>query len=278
MKRWFLPAAARARGQSNDLNREILASNLFNCCKEVKNAHPVPSILRWIHIVYRHKNVWEYQWSNFIYNCMSTFLHYVHCKDALLDCSAPGGEKCESLTRVDEISLCWNYMMKTYSTWIWVRSRRCACLVTWFCCHLIAKPVKRSAHLHDLAHITNPIIFQFFRNLATIDVAILIKSSCFTSQFVPNLEAKSVVPELSTRDSEHCWWSLLCVVNWLNKMGRAMSRPDRTAVISIYLLQWYTCWIFMCSQKIMWSAGFRNVNTKVSSAGSLNPNIDSTFC
>ena len=34
---------------------------------------------------------------------MSTFLHYVHCKDALLDCSAPGGEMCESLTWVDEI-------------------------------------------------------------------------------------------------------------------------------------------------------------------------------
>ena len=34
---------------------------------------------------------------------MSTFLHYVHCKDALLDCSAPGGERCESLTWVDEI-------------------------------------------------------------------------------------------------------------------------------------------------------------------------------
>ena len=47
--------------------------------------------------------MWEYQWSNFIYNCMSTFLHYVHCKDALLDCSAPGGERCESLTWVDEI-------------------------------------------------------------------------------------------------------------------------------------------------------------------------------
>ena len=103
MKRWFLPAAARARGQSNDLNREILASNLFNCCKEVINAPPVPSISRCIHIVYRHKNVWEYQWSNFIYNCMSTFLYYVHCKDALLDCSTPGGERCESLTRVDEI-------------------------------------------------------------------------------------------------------------------------------------------------------------------------------
>ena len=103
MKRWFIPAAARARGQTNDLNREILASNLFNSYKEVINAPPVPSISRCIHIVYRNKNVWKYQWSNFIYNCMSTFLHYVHCKDALFDCSAPGGERCESLTWVDEI-------------------------------------------------------------------------------------------------------------------------------------------------------------------------------
>ena len=90
-------------GQSNDLNREIRASNLFNCRKEVTNAPPVPSISRCIHIIYRHKNAWEYQWSNFIYNCRSTFLHYVHCKDALLDCSALGGERCESLTWVDEI-------------------------------------------------------------------------------------------------------------------------------------------------------------------------------
>ena len=73
VKRWFIPAAARAKGQSNDLNREFLASNIFNCHKEVINAPPVPSISRCIHIVYRHQNVWEYQWSNFIYNCMSTF-------------------------------------------------------------------------------------------------------------------------------------------------------------------------------------------------------------
>ena len=103
VKRWFITAATRARGQPNDLNREILVSNIFNCHKEVINAPPVPSISRCFHIVYRHKNVWEYQWSNFIYNCMSTFLHYVHCTDALLDCSAPGGERCESLTWFDEI-------------------------------------------------------------------------------------------------------------------------------------------------------------------------------
>ena len=118
VKRWFLPAAARARGQSNDLNREILASNLFNCCKEVINAPPVPSISRCIHIVYRHKNVSEYQWSNFIYNCMSTFLHYVHCKDTLLDCSAPGGERCESLTRVDVIRL-----LRTHFTEILIKMK-----------------------------------------------------------------------------------------------------------------------------------------------------------
>ena len=103
VKRWFLPTAARARGQSNDLNREILASNLLNCHNEVINTHPVPSISRCIDTVYWHKNVWECQWSNFIYNCMSTFLHYVRYKDALLDCCAPGGERCESLTGVDEI-------------------------------------------------------------------------------------------------------------------------------------------------------------------------------
>ena len=55
VKRWFIPAAARARGQSNDLYRGILASNLFNCHNEVINAPPIPSISRCIHIVYRHK-------------------------------------------------------------------------------------------------------------------------------------------------------------------------------------------------------------------------------
>ena len=117
VKRWFIPAAARARGQSNDLNREILASNIFNCLKEVINTPPVPSISRCIYIVYRHKNVWEYQWSNFIYNCMSIFLHSFHCKDALLDCSAPGSERCESLTRVDEIMDIRNCIVGLFSYW-----------------------------------------------------------------------------------------------------------------------------------------------------------------
>ena len=106
--------SARMCRRKNDFNREILASNLFNCRKEVINAPPVPSISRCIHIVYRHKNVWEYQWLNFIHNCMSTFLHYVHCKDALLDCSAPGGERCESLTWVDEIILFQTHIKDRY--------------------------------------------------------------------------------------------------------------------------------------------------------------------
>ena len=109
--------------EGNPMTYEILASNLFNCCKEAINAPPVPSISRCIHIVYQHKNVWEYQWSNFIYNCMSTFLHYVHCKDALLDCSAPGGERCESLTWVDEISSIGRAKHRCTGGWLILRCK-----------------------------------------------------------------------------------------------------------------------------------------------------------
>ena len=42
VKRWFLPAATRARGQSNDLNREILASNLFLLSQRSHKRSPSP--------------------------------------------------------------------------------------------------------------------------------------------------------------------------------------------------------------------------------------------
>ena len=42
--------------------------------------------------------------------------------------------------------------------WPWCKSR-CACLVTWFCYHLITKPGNKTAppYLHDLTHIQMPI-------------------------------------------------------------------------------------------------------------------------
>ena len=50
------------------------------------------------------------------------------------------------------ISLLMNDEKCKYLTW--VRSQRCACLVTWFCYHLIAKPGNiRQPHLRDLTHI-----------------------------------------------------------------------------------------------------------------------------
>ena len=36
-----------------------------------------------------------------------------------------------------------------------VTSRRCGCLVTWFCYQMIAKPGNETAALHDLTHIWN---------------------------------------------------------------------------------------------------------------------------
>ena len=58
-------------------------------------------------------------------------------------------------------------------------------------------------------NITKPIIFRVFIHLTSVVVVILVKLFCFTSPFVTKLDAKSVVPELTTRDSEHSWWSLL---------------------------------------------------------------------
>ena len=106
--------------------------------------------------------MWEYQWSNFIYNCMSTFLHYVHCKDALLDCSAPGGERCESLTWVDEIvtsSICeplaivtshWSIILTLY---LWSLSSS-----QWRC-----QPGRFSmaAHRHDRRGIYRCVLLRF---------------------------------------------------------------------------------------------------------------------
>ena len=55
-------------------------------------------------------------------------------------------------------------------------------------------------------NITKPIIFRIFIHLTSLLVVILVKFYCFTIPYVPELEAKSVVPELTIRDSEHCWW------------------------------------------------------------------------
>ena len=70
-------------------------------------------------------------------------------------------------------------------------------------------------------NITKRIIFQFFIDLDSFVVAVLVKFYCFTSQFVPNLEAKSVVPELATRYIMHCWWPSLSGTKTTAKHNKA---------------------------------------------------------
>ena len=88
---------------------------------------------------------------------MSTFLHYVHCKDALLDCSAPGGERCGSLTWVDEIGfthkgtrpLCKQLMVRFHwcylHTYVVVFSEpmiaKCDCSSQKFTCIMSCSPI-----------------------------------------------------------------------------------------------------------------------------------------
>ena len=41
--------------------------------------------------------------------------------------------------------LFWHCGISHGKTWIWVKSRNCGCLVTWFCYQLIAKPGNKTA-------------------------------------------------------------------------------------------------------------------------------------
>ena len=68
----------------------------------------------------------------------------------------------------------------------------------------------------NIWHITKRIIFGFFIQLTSFIVAILVKFYCFISPFAPNIEAKSVVPELIINGSVHCWWSLLSLTCTFN--------------------------------------------------------------
>ena len=57
-------------------------------------------------------------------------------------------------------------------------------------------------------NITKPIASLFFMPFTLFLVPIVAKFYCFSSSIVPELEANSVVPGLTTRYKEHCWWSL----------------------------------------------------------------------
>ena len=64
-------------------------------------------------------------------------------------------------------------------------------------------------------NIAKPIIFQFFIHIASFIVALLEKFYYFTSPSVPKLEAKLVVLVTTTRDTLHCWWSLLVFIGYM---------------------------------------------------------------
>ena len=52
---------------------------------------------------------------------------------------------CSFITFYSELTSLYISTPYTYQVWIWVRSRNCGCLVTWFCYQLIAKPGNKTA-------------------------------------------------------------------------------------------------------------------------------------
>ena len=63
-----------------------------------------------------------------------------------------------SYSRKDFNYLCHVNMEEWHKIWIWVRSRNCGCLVTWFCYQLIAKPGNKTAAVSWL----DPYVFYVF--------------------------------------------------------------------------------------------------------------------
>ena len=64
----------------------------------------------------------------------------------------------------------WHASTAQHIMHIWVRSRRCGCLVTWFCYHLKAKPVNKTAtpswpDPYNEADLCKPWIFMFYMYL-----------------------------------------------------------------------------------------------------------------
>ena len=81
-------------------------------------------------------------------------------------------------------------------------------------------------------NISKPSVIQFFVSLTSMFIFILVKFYCFARSFVPNIEAKSVILELTTRDSE-CWFlltgsSLVHVMVSLLPSDKPLSEPMMT--------------------------------------------------
>ena len=82
------------------------------------------------------------QW---VYHFGSHCLDYSMVWDMLkLDCTIQSYQPCllyhhKTLSHLFMWCFCWHTETHLYYH-IWVRSRRCGCLATWFCYHLIAKP------------------------------------------------------------------------------------------------------------------------------------------
>ena len=89
--------------------------------------------------------------------------------------------------------------------------------------HNIKNKLAQKLYDENIWHrsITKVIKFQFFIYITGFIVVIFDKFCCFTQPFVPKLKGKSVVPEMTIRDSEYCSWSSLkwsvwCI--WYSKL------------------------------------------------------------
>ena len=98
----------------------------------------------------------------------------------------------------------------------------------------------KSTHAYDenMWHVNmKPIVISFFTHFTIVVVPIMAIFYCLSSTFVPDHQANPIVPQLTTRDKEHCWWSLLYVTYF--RLPRSNS-IDRLPFIRLPMLRMTT--------------------------------------
>ena len=155
---------------------------------------------------------------------------------------------------------------------IWVRSRNCSCLVTWFCYRLIAKPGNKTAtvswpdpYIDDIGCSLVVIMCQSAESVLWAGVECLWTYLCYKAQRPREGGGQCVcvcvVYLICTRVVDLIWWELISVQSghWPEYMCNKNSRFKMLRCVSIEIMYWsdnisgYVCVILQNTWSIKYS-------------------------
>ena len=128
--------------------------HLYSCLAIYRKLQPIIESVISIRIAFL---AYYFQWSNpheqfsvksqakYRYFHSRKWISKGHVNGLAQDCSNSIANAMELLHSCTKPSMCEITAFLFWPHWMWVRSRNCGCLVTWFCYQLIAKPGNKTA-------------------------------------------------------------------------------------------------------------------------------------